>query len=183
MRGRLGWYTAGTFALALYLIGAESVFGFEKPPPALKALITLEKPASVPTIPFLTEEGKQAFVGDYSGRTVVINFWATWCAPCIKEMPSLDRLAAKLPPERFAVITLNQDAGGSPVARSFLERLGLRNLPASTDPNGRLARALGSRGLPTTFIVDPSGRVVARLEGIAEWDQPEAVDFLASIAR
>lgn len=148
------------------------------PAPPLSGSMTqftvIDKPVPAPDTVFTDGAGEKRRLTDFLGRVVLVNFWATWCAPCIKEMPSLDALQAKLGGDDFAVVTLNEDRGGAAVAKPFLDKLGTRNLALYIDDKMALMRALDVRGLPTTFLVDREGRVRARLEGVAEWNSPEA---------
>lgn len=119
--------------------------------------------------------GAPASPAQYAGKILLINLWATWCPPCVAEMPALDRLSALLGPEGVVVLPLSSDRGGRAQVAPFYERTRLRSLSIWLDPRGAAARALGVRGLPTTVIVDRMGRERARLEGGAAWDQPELV--------
>jgi thiol-disulfide isomerase/thioredoxin len=139
-----------------------------------------EGEAALPDFSFTDAEGKPHTLADFAGRGLVINLWATWCPPCVAEMPALDRLAAALARENLAVLPLSSDRGGAAVVHAFYERTRLSTLRIWLDPRGAAARALGARGLPTTVIVDRAGRERARLEGDAAWDAPE---FLAAIRR
>ena len=136
----------------------------------------------VPGLQFLKPDGQSITLNDYKGMTIVLNVWATWCAPCVKEIPSLDRLADRLDGKKSVVLVVSQDKGGAAIARPFLERLGVRNLSAFADPSGKLSRVLGIRGLPTTFIIGPNGMAVARVEGPIEWDSEQVVRYISSIA-
>lgn len=127
---------------------------------------------------FVDGSGRRLGLADFRGRVVVLNFWATWCAPCIKEMPSLDALAAAMKGRPFKLIALNEDRQGEIVARPFLEKLGLANLPLYLDPGGEVQRALDVRALPTTIVFDPRGREVGRLVGPADWASPEARELV-----
>lgn len=139
-----------------------------------------ENAAALPDFSFTDAEGRAHTVADFAGRGIVINLWATWCPPCVAEMPALDRLAAAMARENLAVLPLSSDRGGAPVVQAFYERIRLATLRVWLDPRGAAARALGARGLPTTVIVDRAGRERARLEGDAAWDAPE---FIAAIRR
>ena len=139
-----------------------------------------EEEAALPAITFTDAEGKAIAPSDFPHKALVINLWATWCPPCVAEMPSLDRAAAALSAEDILVLPLSSDRGGAPVVQAFYERTQVRTLRVWLDPRGTAARALGARGLPTTIIVDRQGRERARLEGDAAWDAPE---FLAAIRR
>jgi thiol-disulfide isomerase/thioredoxin len=139
-----------------------------------------EGDAALPAFTFLDAAGRAYGPADFAGRGMVINLWATWCPPCVREMPALDALAAAVAAEGIAVLPLSSDRGGLPVVQAFYQRLGLRHLEVWLDPRGAAMRALGARGLPTTLIVDRGGRERARLEGDAAWDAPE---FVAAIRR
>jgi thiol-disulfide isomerase/thioredoxin len=139
-----------------------------------------EGEAALPEITFTNSEGRPHTLADFAGRGLVINLWATWCPPCVAEMPALDRLAAAVERENIQVLPLSSDRGGLAVVQPFYERTGLRTLRIWLDAGGAATRALRVRGLPTTIIVDRSGRERARLEGDAAWDAPE---FVAAIRR
>lgn len=106
---------------------------------------------------------------------MILIVWATWCAPCVKEMPSLDRLSAKMAGENLVVVAVSQDNGGQSQVKPFLEKLKVKNVTILYDHDQRALRDFGIRGLPTTFLISPEGRILARLEGDAEWDTPAMV--------
>ncbi|MFC0406775.1 TlpA disulfide reductase family protein [Roseomonas elaeocarpi] len=138
------------------------------------------EPKPLPALRFTDAEGTAKTLGEFRGQGVVMNFWATWCGPCVEEMPSLDRLAAALAGDGIAVLPLSSDRGGAPQVKGFYAAHGVRNLAIWLDPQGAAGRQLGIRGLPTTVILDRQGQEVARLEGAAAWDAP---DKLAAIRR
>lgn len=137
-------------------------------------------PRDLPEFAFTDAEGRSRTVADFAGRGLVINLWATWCPPCVAEMPSLDRAQAFLEREGITVLALSSDRGGRAQVEPFYARARLRELGIWLDPRGATGRAFGVRGLPTTILLDRAGREVARLEGEAEWDRPE---MLAAIRR
>lgn len=148
----------------------------DKGPPRtgwMEQFTVIDDPLPAPAIALKNGEGSVVTLADFKGRVALINFWATWCAPCVREMPGLDKLQAKLGGEDFLVLAVNEDRGGASVAKPFLEKLGLKNLALYLDSKTALMRALKVRGLPTSFLMDREGRVVGKLEGIAEWDTPE----------
>lgn len=137
-----------------------------------------DPPAPAPTEPFEDLQGRTVTLADFEGRVVVLNFWATWCAPCIREMPSLDRLQAALGAEGLKVIGVSIDRGGREAVEPFMKKLGLEQLEAFLDPKGRLFRAFRAQGVPTTMLIDVEGNVVGSLMGTAEWDSPEAMALI-----
>jgi thiol-disulfide isomerase/thioredoxin len=144
-----------------------------KPPVRLEKLKWLEEPRPAPQTPFTDGDGRPRTLKDFAGKVVLVNFWATWCAPCIEEMPTLDALQARLGGEDFIVLAINQDREGAKVATPFVERNGWKNLPLNLEPAGQFAKDAALRGLPTSLLIDREGREVARLEGTLAWDAPE----------
>ena len=118
-------------------------------------------------------------LGAYKGKWLVVNFWATWCAPCRTEMPSLDRLQAARPD--VVVVTVAVGPNPVPAIDRFLAEAGVTRLVVLRDPQAGFARQMGVLGLPVTVMVNPQGQEVARLLGGAEWDQPGALAVLAAL--
>lgn len=135
-----------------------------------------------PQIAFIDADGKSTNLANFHGKLIVVNFWATWCAPCVSEMRSLDRLAA-LMAQDIAVVALSQDRGGKSAVAPFYHRQNIQHLGVYLDPRGVSRRALGITALPTTVIYDRDGREVGRLLGTAAWDSAAATAFLKEIAR
>lgn len=131
-----------------------------------------------PELVFADADGKDRKLSDFRGKLVLLNLWATWCAPCVKEMPSLERLQAKRGGDRFLVLALSQDRGGLFQVRQFYEAQGLDGLDIFVDKTMASARALKAGALPTTLLIDPEGREIGRLVGAAEWDAPEAIAYI-----
>jgi thiol-disulfide isomerase/thioredoxin len=123
---------------------------------------------------FVTRDGATHHLSEFKGHGMVVNMWATWCAPCVAEMPSLQALSKALAPHDIAVLPLSSDRGGADVVQSWYHAHGITALPVLLDPKGAMARAFNARGIPTTVIIDTSGKVVARLEGAADWSAPDA---------
>ncbi|MFQ5784573.1 MAG: TlpA family protein disulfide reductase [Alphaproteobacteria bacterium] len=137
-------------------------------------------PRALPEVQFTDGTGRALTLADFRGRVVLLNFWATWCAPCIREMPSLDRLQAALGGSRFEVVALSLDRGGAAKVAPFFERLKLRNLMPYYDEKSLAARALGINGLPTTLLIGPKGNELGRIKGPVEWDSIGAYGFISS---
>jgi len=141
-----------------------------------------EPPRPLPEFSFTDAAGREHRVADFPGQVLVINLWATWCPPCVAEMPTLDRLQALLGEAGVRVLALSQDRGGAAAVQRFFERTGVRHLDVWLDPRGGAARRLGARGLPTTLVVNREGMEAMRLIGDAEWDAPEMVALIRAIA-
>lgn len=137
----------------------------------------------VPMMPILAEDGSLLDFGRFRGKLVLLNFWATWCPPCLNELPSLDRLQAHYRNDPFVVVALSIDEGAIDVPVSFVRRLGLRTLDVYQDFTGRAQDALPLYGLPITYLIDGDGLVLGYIVGAAEWDSPEALRFLRHYMR
>jgi thiol-disulfide isomerase/thioredoxin len=120
-------------------------------------------------------------LSEWQGKWVLVNFWATWCAPCRTEMPSLDRLQAELGGDRFTVVTVATGRNPVPAIQKFYAEEGITHLTAIRDPKSELARGLGILGLPVTVILNPEGQEIARLIGDADWAGPEALAVLTAL--
>jgi len=108
-------------------------------------------------------------LADFKGKLVLINLWATWCQPCLKEMPSLEKLQAAQA-DKLTVAAISEDRGGNQVVEPFVAKLGLDKVMVYLDPKSAVGHAFSVRGLPTTLVIDTEGRLVGRVEGAAEWD-------------
>jgi thiol-disulfide isomerase/thioredoxin len=133
----------------------------------------LDPPVPTPLEAFADVAGFRVRLGDFEGQVVLVNFWATWCAPRVREMPSLDRLQAALGDRGLSVVAVSIDRGGVKVIRPFAKRLGLAHLGLYHDPKGALLQAFGVTGLPASFVIDRNGKIVGAYAGPAEWDGPE----------
>jgi thiol-disulfide isomerase/thioredoxin len=139
------------------------------------------EPKPAPELSFLDAEGNEVSLEDFRGKVVILNLWATWCAPCRKEMPSLDRLQAALGEDGLQVLPLSLDRGEVDQIAAFYDEVGLTTLPIYRDPKAAAGRALGAYGLPTTIVLDREGREVGRLLGPAEWDGEEAMTLIRAV--
>lgn len=132
-----------------------------------------------PDTPFEAKGGKTATLAQFKGKVVVLNLWATWCAPCVKEMPQLDRLQGMFPAKDLAVVTVSMDMAGWRAVEPFWEKRGLKNITPYLDKKNALALGFKARGLPLTMIYDRQGKEVARIAAPAEWDAKPATDLIA----
>ena len=135
----------------------------------------LDPPRALPELRFVDGEGRPLTLADFRGKVILLNIWATWCIPCLREMPTLDRLQAKLGGPRFEVVVLSIDIGGVGVVKKFYRALRLEALGIYVDKTTRARTALGITGIPTTLLIDRQGREIGRFAGPAEWDSQEAI--------
>jgi len=173
----------GPLLLLMALVAGAALFqyvgrgaGSEGP---LRFVVQAE-PRPLPPLGFQDGDGNATDLAQLRGNVVLLNVWATWCPPCRKEMPSLDRLQGQLAGEGLRVVALSIDKGaaGLPAVKAFYASLGIRNLRVYNDPEGNAGFELGAPGVPVTFLIDREGREIGRLTGPAEWDGPEATALI-----
>jgi thiol-disulfide isomerase/thioredoxin len=145
----------------------------------MKKFAMREVPLDLPEVVLLDMTNGAHSMGEYRGKWVVLNFWATWCAPCREEMPALDRLQAAMPD--LAVLPVATGRNDVAAITRFFEEAGVRGLTVLRDPKSELARGMGVLGLPVTVILNPEGREVGRMIGGAVWDGPEAMALIAAL--
>lgn len=122
--------------------------------------------------PFLGPDDAPASLANFRGKPLLVNLWATWCAPCLKEMPALDRLAAR-EAGRLQVIVVSQDIEGRKAVTPYFAKMQFKTLQPYLDKDNVLALAVGAEGLPVTLLYDSAGKEVWRVNGEANWDSPE----------
>lgn len=144
------------------------------PEGAVSNFVVAKEPAPVPEVAFVDGEGRELSLADFEGQVLLVNFWATWCGPCRREMKDLDELQARLGGEAFQVLAISSDREGLPAVEKFYQDNGLQHLGLYNDKTVQTQRAFEVKGLPTTVLVDARGREVGRLLGPADWASPEA---------
>jgi thiol-disulfide isomerase/thioredoxin len=137
-------------------------------------------PFPAPAISLTDSSGHSVELSELQGKLVLVNLWASWCEPCLREMPSLERLQSRLG-ERIAVLAVSEDRGGNKTVDPFLAKLGLKSVKIYIDPKSEVGHAFGARGLPTSFLIDREGKVLGRVEGAAEWDSPKILGVLGPL--
>ncbi|MGH6796918.1 MAG: TlpA family protein disulfide reductase [Roseiarcus sp.] len=167
--------------MALIVVFAVSAFALPVAGEAPQNFVRREAPAPVPELTFTDGEGKSQSLADFRGKIVLLNLWATWCAPCRKELPTLDRLQAALGGADFEVLALSVDRRGLDAVKKFYAVTGIQHLAIHVDSSSRAGFALATEGLPMTLLIDRRGQEIGRIFGPAEWDAPDMVDFLKSI--
>ena len=122
--------------------------------------------------------GKKASLADFSGKFLILNFWATWCSPCLKEMPDLDQVYQSLGPKNLVILAVSMGESRERV-RKFLKKRNY-SFPVMTDPEMEITRLYGVRNIPITYLVDPSGVIIGRALGPREWSEPKFLKFFRS---
>ena len=145
------------------------------------AFVKKAAPQELPDITFTDGEGKDLKLSDFKGRTVLLNLWATWCAPCRQEMPALDRLQQALGSDKFEVVALSLDRQGIAATKKFLDEVGAKALKLYVDATAKQGLALKLVGMPTTILIDKDGREVGRLAGEAGWDSEDAKAWIKGV--
>ena len=173
------------FGTALYIAAALSANADPIPADLLvedmRALVVHDTPVAASDLPFIIDDDTEGALADYAGQYVVLNFWATWCAPCREEMPSLQNLQTEFGGEDFQVVTLATGRNPPQAIRRFFDEIGVTDLPQHRDINQQIAREMGVFGLPITVVLNPEGEEIARLRGDAHWDSPEAFAVIEAL--
>jgi thiol-disulfide isomerase/thioredoxin len=169
---------ASIFLLVAPTLGAADEGGADMPDRAkLGEFVPSTQPYPAPAISLADTSGHSVELSELQGKLVIVNLWATWCGPCLREMPSLERLQSRLG-ERVAVLAVSEDRGGNKSVEPFIAKLGLKSVKIYIDPKSEVGHAFGVRGLPTSFLIDREGKVLGRVEGAAEWDSPKILGVL-----
>lgn len=142
----------------------------------MKKMVIHATPVDLPRVALVDLKDAPQDLTQFRGRWVLVNFWATWCAPCRAEMPSIGKLAEELPDLQVVLIA----TGRNPVPQitRFTDEVGVSDLPQLRDPKMALSSQIGILGLPVTIILNPEGQEVARMIGDAQWDRPEALALI-----
>lgn len=143
----------------------------------------ISPPEPIPDLKFEDADGNTHTLHEFLGKPVLLNIWATWCGPCVEELPSLAALAPRAAKDGIVVLPLSVDRGGTGRVRSFYASHGIDALPAWNDSEGTATEALGLHGVPTTFLIDADGRTVAKLEGAADWNAGPVLGKLRELVR
>jgi thiol-disulfide isomerase/thioredoxin len=141
---------------------------------AMTTFVYKPQPEALPDIRFLNASGAETSLAGFRGKVVLLNVWATWCAPCREEMPALDKLQAALGSDKFQVVALAVDKSGVDGAKKFLADIKAEKLEAFAEPTAKEGTRLRVIGMPTTILIDAEGREIGRLIGPAHWDSAEA---------
>ncbi|WP_373085814.1 TlpA family protein disulfide reductase [Sneathiella sp.] len=165
----VGTSTAFSENVSSFLTGEMQNFAPNGPPRLLKDFT------------FINADGEQVQISDYKGKVVLLNFWATWCAPCREEMPGLDQLQADMGGDDFQVVAISQDLQGMEKVQAFFKKYKIKNLGAFNDKTLKSGRSAGVFGLPASILLNADGKEIGRLVGPAEWDAPESKALIQHI--
>jgi thiol-disulfide isomerase/thioredoxin len=155
----------------------------DRPPAALAPYAAAKAPVPVPQVAITDANGARVMLSAFKGRYVLLNLWATWCAPCVRELPALAKLKAEVPAGRMAVVAVDVGRGTPADAKAFLAAHGAGALAAYVDTDLALLRSFGAYGLPLTILIDPDGREIGRAVGPAQWDAPDSIAYFRGLAK
>jgi thiol-disulfide isomerase/thioredoxin len=155
--------------LVASVLGSSAIRADEPDKIKIGEFIPVATPQPAPEISFADPQGNPIALADFKGKFVLLNLWATWCQPCIKEMPSLAALQARLGPA-LTVLAVSEDRGGAEVVEPFVTKLGLDKLKVYLDPKSAAIHAFATQGLPTSFVIDDQGHMLGKVEGGADWE-------------
>jgi thiol-disulfide isomerase/thioredoxin len=175
-RAVLAWIAA----LAIVVIAAVVYVRLERPvheaamPASLAKLVPDAQPKAIANVAFADAEGRPHKLSDFRGRYMLLNLWATWCAPCVRELPALSHLQVAMGTQRLAVVPVNVGHSSAAETAAFL-KAHKASLPVYLDTKSAFLHAFGAYGLPLTVLVDPKGHETARAAGVVQWDSPDAI--------
>ena len=170
-------------AVVLYEMRGGAVQQMAGPPASLAPYAVAKAPAPVPQVAIDDVKGARLALSTFKGKYILLNLWATWCAPCVRELPALAKLKSSVGSDQFDVVAVDVGRGTAADARTFLDAHGAKSLDTYVDSNLALLRAFGAFGLPLTVLIDRQGREIGRAVGPAAWDSPEAIAYFSDLAK
>jgi thiol-disulfide isomerase/thioredoxin len=147
----------------------------------MRKLMLHDEPIPASDVSFVGFDDSNVSLSDYAGQIVLVNFWATWCAPCRQEMPHLSALQAAMGSEDFQVVTIATGRNALPAIERFFDEIGVDNLPLHRDPQQELAHEMGVMGLPVSVLLNRDGQEIGRLIGDADWSSPSAIAIINTL--
>lgn len=141
----------------------------------------LDQPFEAPNMKFIDDQDNIHSLSDYKGKVVLLNFWATWCGPCVEEMPGLEKLAKSMIGKDVEILAVSIDAKGIPAVQDFYKELDIIGLPIYLDRRGKAFKDFKLQALPTTMVIDRKGDVVAKVMGSIEWDSDDVRRYLLTL--
>ena len=174
---------ASALAGSLLSLGGCEPAKQDKPVPTSAAALAKLKPVApkpVPPVTFIGADGKAHGLNEFRGRYVLLNLWATWCAPCVRELPALSHLQANIDSTHLTVVPVNVGRGTASDTETFLKEH-VAALPVYLDTKSAFLHAFGAYGLPLTVLIDPKGREIARASGAVQWDAQDSVAYFKQL--
>jgi thiol-disulfide isomerase/thioredoxin len=166
--------------LTIFIYLITITFGYTAEKPDIKNLILTKNLTIYEDIVFKDEKQKDVDLADYKGKLLILNFWATWCAPCKEEMPSLDNLQANIGLTNLKVFPINISQENLSKTENFFKKLDIKNLDIYFDSTITLAKKFSLRGVPTTILFDKEGKEFARIMGSIDFNDEEFINWLRS---
>lgn len=152
------------------------------PPDHFEAEAAATDSAPAPELTLNRLEGGNARLSDYRGKWVLLNFWATWCSPCVAEMPSMEEFSKKFKTKNMVVLAVSVDRGGPDKVKRFVKQYGL-TFEIFHDPDSEASNRYGVSSLPSTFVINPKGEIVSQADGMREWNDPEIVAYFNDLMK
>ncbi len=165
---RVNWFLLFSVIFLSLLLTVDASAQRFKGEPFQKLIRTLDAPLTA----WQDENGYNKSLPNYNGEVVLVNFWATWCGPCVIEMPDLDRLQKKYAKAGLKVVAISIDEEGPVKVKEFYKKNKLKHLEIFNDYDGSSAKAFNVRSLPTSFLIGRDGKVIGMVNGFAKWDTP-----------
>ncbi len=147
----------------------------------VNSFIKVDPPKSVKPVPMMRGEHEAIDLSAFNGKLVLLNFWATWCPPCLRELPALDRLQQRLGSDRFEVVAVALDQKGYAGAREFYDRLNIKHLELYVGTVEAFGKEFPVDVFPANFMIDADGRVLSFMRSYADWDAPEAEQMIRQL--
>jgi thiol-disulfide isomerase/thioredoxin len=176
------------FMIAIYTVIAVLFFSLGAMLNAMRMnntqrLIVATDPSPAPAVAYVGVEGKAEPVSGGPAKLLLVHFWATWCAPCVEELPALDRFVATDIGRQTRVIALSEDSSEAKRVQTFYEKHHIQNLGVAMDTDGKALFRMQVKGLPTTVFIDPEGNIVARATGGVNWDDAKVQKAVAELIK
>lgn len=163
--------------LALVELGLSTNAGAHDPALHDFNMVTFERPFPAPDFALPDLAGDMRELASYRGRYVLLNFWATWCPPCVEEMPSMQTLHQQFSERGFTVVAASSDAAGASAVQPFVDKLGV-TFPVLLDQGEEVAQRYGAQNLPVSFLINPEGQVIAAAQGARDWSSEQAIEVM-----
>jgi len=181
-RVRLAFLAASLAAAALFGCSPGPQHGAPAPASSLAKLKKDDAPKALPPVTFADGQGSAHALAGFRGRYVLLNLWATWCAPCVRELPALAHLQTEVDARKLVVVPVNVGHDRAAATAAFLKEHKAA-LPVYIDTKSAFLRAFGATGLPLTLLIDPKGREIARASGAVRWDAKDSIAYFKSLAK